>query len=93
MPGSSFSPPPRVDSVLIEISPKLSPLSKKTIDDIQFLFSFRKKNISFLLKYFNKHERKNDKYFDVDKYKDKKLGQLSIEQIFQLYFFLKNDIF
>ncbi len=93
VPGSSFSPPPRVDSVLIEISPKLSPLSKKTIDGIQFLFSFRKKNISFLLKYFNKHERKNEKYFDIDKYKDKKLGQLSIEQIFQLYFFLKNDIF
>ena len=93
VPFSSFSPIPRVSSVLIEISPKLSPLSKKTIDDIQFLFSFRKKNISFLLKYFNKQLQKNDEYFDIDKYKDKKLGQLSVEQIFQLYSFLKNYLF
>ncbi len=92
VPVSSFLPVPNVDSVLIEIFPRHSPLSKKIIKDIQFLFSFRKKNISFLLKYFNKHIQINNKYFDVDKYIDKKLGQLSVEQIFQLYFFLKDDL-
>ena len=84
VPRHSFAPKPKVDSVLIEIVPKTPPLPKKTIDDIQFLFSFRKKNVSFLLKYFNKLEKNCDGYVDFDHIKDKKVGHLSVEQIYQL---------
>jgi 16S rRNA (adenine1518-N6/adenine1519-N6)-dimethyltransferase len=87
LPPSSFTPQPRVDSVLIEISPRCKPLSKKIIDDIQFLLSFRKKNISFLLKYFKK-PIENNGVFDFGKIIDKKLGQLPVEQIYQLSLFL-----
>ncbi len=95
VPFSSFSPQPHVDSVLIEIFPKAPPLSKKIIDDLQFLFSFRKKNISFLIKYFNKSDKNCYGLFDIDidKIKDKKLGQLSIKQIYQLSLFLNNTPF
>ena len=90
VPFSAFDPQPRVDSVLIEVYPKTPPLSKKTINDIQFLFSFRKKNISFLMKYFRKSVQNCYGVLDIDKIKDKKLGQLSVEQIYQLSMFL-ND--
>jgi 16S rRNA (adenine1518-N6/adenine1519-N6)-dimethyltransferase len=91
IPFSSFVPQPQVDSVLIEIFPKTPPLSKKTIDNIQFLFSFRKKNISFVIKYFKKSQNCHVT-FDIDKIKDKKLGQLSGEQIYQLSQFLNGNI-
>jgi 16S rRNA (adenine1518-N6/adenine1519-N6)-dimethyltransferase len=90
VPRSSFSPQPRVDSVLIEISPRRPPLSKKIIDDVQFLLSFRKKNISFLLKYFKKSVENNG-VFDFSRIIDKKLGQLSVDQIYQLSLFLNKD--
>ncbi|MER5175095.1 MAG: rRNA adenine dimethyltransferase family protein [Candidatus Nitrosocosmicus sp.] len=90
VPFSSFSPQPRVNSALIEILPKTPPLSKKTINDIQFLFSFRKKNISFLMKYFKKSVQNHYESFDIGKIKDKKLGQLSVEQIYQLSMFLNS---
>jgi 16S rRNA (adenine1518-N6/adenine1519-N6)-dimethyltransferase len=89
VPPSSFTPQPRVDSVLIEISPRCPPLSKKIIDDIQFLLSFKKKNISFLLKSFKKPKEINGA-FDFSKIIDKKLGQLPVEQIYQLSLFLNN---
>jgi 16S rRNA (adenine1518-N6/adenine1519-N6)-dimethyltransferase len=92
VPFSSFVPRPKVDSVLIEIFPKTPPLSKKTIDDIQFLFSFRKKNISFLIKYFKKSNQNCYESFDIDKIKDKKLAQLSVEQIYRLSMFLNSDM-
>ena len=90
VPRSSFAPQPRVNSVLIEISPRRPPLSKKIIDDVQFLLSFRKKNISFLLKHFKKPVENNG-VFDFNKIIDKKLGQLSVEQIYQLSLFLNKD--
>jgi 16S rRNA (adenine1518-N6/adenine1519-N6)-dimethyltransferase len=90
VPRSSFTPQPRVDSVLIELSPRRHPLPKKIIDDIQFLLSFRKKNISFLIKYFNK-SKQNNGVFDFGKIIDKKLGQLSVDQIYQLSLFLNKD--
>ncbi|MBA3749977.1 MAG: hypothetical protein H0X03_03630 [Nitrosopumilus sp.] len=87
---SAFIPQPKINSVLIEVFPKTPPLSKKFMNDIQFLFSFRKKNISFLIKYFKKSEQDCLGHFDINKIKDKKLGQLSIKQIYQLSMFL-ND--
>jgi 16S rRNA (adenine1518-N6/adenine1519-N6)-dimethyltransferase len=89
VPVSSFVPQPQVDSVLIEIFPKTCPLSKKTIDDMQFLFSFRKKNISFLIKHFKKSQNCYET-FDIGKIKDKRLGQLSYEQIYHLSQVLNN---
>jgi 16S rRNA (adenine1518-N6/adenine1519-N6)-dimethyltransferase len=89
VPVSSFVPQPQVDSVLIEIFPKTCPLSKKTIDDMQFLFSFRKKNISFLIKHFKKSQNSYET-FDIGKIKDKRLGQLSCEQIYHLSQVLNN---
>ncbi|VFJ14578.1 ribosomal RNA small subunit methyltransferase A [Candidatus Nitrosocosmicus franklandus] len=52
---SSFFPKPRVESLLVELLPKNSPLSQQIVNDIQFLYSFRKKTVSFVLNYFNKH--------------------------------------
>ncbi len=93
VPCYLFYPPPQVDSVLIEIIPRCPPISKKTIDDIQFLLSFRKKNVSFVLKSYNKSE--NDKVYDTEleiaTIKDMKLGQLTASQIFQLSFFLNKN--
>jgi 16S rRNA (adenine1518-N6/adenine1519-N6)-dimethyltransferase len=92
IPYYSFAPQPKIDSVLIEILPKTPPLSKKIINDVQFLFSFRKKNISFLLKYFNKLEQSCYGYnLDFNQIKDKKLGQLSVDQIYQLSLLLNSD--
>jgi 16S rRNA (adenine1518-N6/adenine1519-N6)-dimethyltransferase len=88
VPISSFYPQPKVNSVLIEIIPKIFPLSKKTIDNIQFLFSFRKKNVSFLINYFNKSGVYNYKNLDIDKIKNKKIGQLSVDEISELTCFL-----
>jgi 16S rRNA (adenine1518-N6/adenine1519-N6)-dimethyltransferase len=95
VPISSFSPRPQVDSVLIEIFPKTPPLSKKIIDDIQFLFSFRKKNISFMIKYFNKSDMSccDILDLDIDNLRNKKLGQLTIEQIYRLSLFLNSKSF
>ncbi len=90
VPRSSFTPRPRVDSLLIEIAPSRPALPKKIIDDIQFLLSFRKKNISFLIKHFKK-SKQNNGVFDFSEIIDKKLGQLSVEQIYQLSLFLNRD--
>lgn len=90
--SSSFYPKPKVDSVLIEIVPKTFPLTKKTIDNIQFIFSLRKKNISFLINYFNKSDMHNYGALDIDKLKEKKIGQLSVEQLYELVSFLNNPL-
>lgn len=52
---SSFFPKPKVESLLVELLPKNSTLSQQIVNDIQFLYSFRKKTVSFVLNYFNKH--------------------------------------
>jgi 16S rRNA (adenine1518-N6/adenine1519-N6)-dimethyltransferase len=92
VPCSSFSPEPKVDSVLIEVVPKAPPLSKKLIDDVQFLFSFRKKKVSFLLKYLNNLGQNCRGYAaDVDRIKDKKIGLLSVEQVYRLALMLNGN--
>jgi 16S rRNA A1518/A1519 N6-dimethyltransferase RsmA/KsgA/DIM1 with predicted DNA glycosylase/AP lyase activity len=93
VPCYLFHPPPQVDSVLIEIIPKCPPISKKTIDDIRFLLSFRKKNVSFVLKYHGKSVNDSicDNGLEIAKIKDMKLGQLRAGQIFQLSCFLNEN--
>ncbi len=91
VPAYSFVPQPKIDSVLIEIVPKTPPMPKKIINNIQFLFSFRKKNVSFLLKYFDKFEQNCHKGIDFDPIKNKKLGQLPVEQIYQLSLILNSN--
>ncbi|MDQ4073274.1 MAG: rRNA adenine N(6)-methyltransferase family protein [Thermoproteota archaeon] len=93
VPCYLFDPPPQVDSVLIEIIPRCPPMSKKTIDDIQFLLSFRKKNISFVLKYYDKsiNDKLCDNGLEIAKIKDMKLGQLTARQIYQLSCFLNKN--
>lgn len=89
--SSCFSPPPKVDSVLIELYPKTSPLSKKAINDIQFLLSFRKKNISFIINYFKKNHKRDFDEFDHERYGNNKLANLSPDQILYLSAYLNND--
>jgi 16S rRNA (adenine1518-N6/adenine1519-N6)-dimethyltransferase len=91
VPRTSFTPAPRVDSVLIEIIPKAPQLPKNIINNIQFLFSFRKKNISFLLDYFDKSDQIKNCSFKFDYLIDKKIWQLPVKQIFELTMFL-NDV-
>lgn len=91
VPRHSFAPKPKVDSVLIEIVPKNPPLPKKTINDIQFLFSLRKKNVSFLLKYFKKLEKNCGGCVEFYHIKDKRVGHLSVEQIYQLSLMLNKS--
>jgi 16S rRNA (adenine1518-N6/adenine1519-N6)-dimethyltransferase len=90
IPSYSFSPRPHVDSVLIEIVPRVPPLSKSIIHNIQFLFSFRKKNVSFLTNYFNKSEHVNHGSINIEEIKEKKIWQLPVEHIFELSRFLDN---
>jgi len=90
VPRYCFTPKPKIDSVLIEIVPKAQPLSKKIINDIQFLFSFRKKNISFIMKCFDKHEQNCSGFVDFDLIRDRKLGQLPVEEIYKLSLILNN---
>ena len=59
---SSFYPEPKVESLLIELCPKTSPLSPQVMKDIQFLYSFRKKTVSFVLNHFNKQYK--NKFFE-----------------------------
>lgn len=92
IPFSAFDPSPKVNSVLIEIFPKTDPLSKKIINDVQFLLSFRKKNVSFILKYFNKMKHTKDHTVDFGECLNKKLGQLSVHQIFQLNLLLNDEV-
>jgi 16S rRNA (adenine1518-N6/adenine1519-N6)-dimethyltransferase len=93
VPCYLFDPPPLVDSVLIEIIPRCPPISKKTIDNVQFLLSFRKKNVSFALRHYNKslYDESCDGGLEIAKIKDMKLGQLTAGQIFQLSCFLNKS--
>ena len=84
IPRTSFNPIPKVDSQLIELCPKNLPLDKHTIDNIQFLFSFRKKTVSFFLHFLNKHFESN---IDPIKYSDvgtNKIANLSPPNIMNL---------
>ena len=50
---NNFSPPPKVDSVILKISKKTS-IDKKLISLINDLFSYRRKTVKNILKQFNK---------------------------------------
>lgn len=50
---NNFSPPPKVDSVVLKISKKTT-LDKKLISLINDLFSYRRKTVKNILKQFNK---------------------------------------
>ena len=50
---NNFSPPPKVDSVILKISKK-NILDKKLISTINDIFSYRRKTVKNILKQFNK---------------------------------------
>ena len=50
---NNFSPPPKVDSVILKISKKTT-MDKKLISVINDLFSYRRKTVKNILKQFNK---------------------------------------
>ena len=50
---NNFSPPPKVDSVILKISKKIT-IDKKLISLINDLFSYRRKTVKNILKQFNK---------------------------------------
>ena len=60
---NNFSPPPKVDSVILKISKKTT-IDKKLISLINDLFSYRRKTVKNILKQFNKqstiHKRIDD---------------------------------
>jgi 16S rRNA (adenine1518-N6/adenine1519-N6)-dimethyltransferase len=93
VPASSFSPKPKVDSLLVEICPKNSPLDIQIINDIQFLFSFRKKTVSFVLKYYKKHYKDNLDISAISDIASIRIAQLTPVQILRLNNWLKNNLF
>ncbi|CAN5771337.1 16S rRNA (adenine(1518)-N(6)/adenine(1519)-N(6))-dimethyltransferaseRsmA [soil metagenome] len=93
VPRTSFSPSPNVDSVLIELYPKTSPLTNKAIKDIQFLLSFRKKTTSFIVNYFKKNYTYDFDDFDHNGFGKNKLANLSPEDIVRFSTYLKNNTF
>lgn len=84
IPRTSFNPIPEVDSQLIELCPKNLPLDKHTIDNIQFLFSFRKKTVSFFLNYLNKHFESNINLIKYSDIRTNKIANLSPQNIMNL---------
>ena len=50
---NNFSPPPKVDSVILKISKKID-MDKKLISTINDIFSYRRKTVKNILKQFNK---------------------------------------
>ena len=50
---NNFSPPPKVDSVILKISKKIN-MDKKLISIINDIFSYRRKTVKNILKQFNK---------------------------------------
>jgi 16S rRNA (adenine1518-N6/adenine1519-N6)-dimethyltransferase len=93
VPPSSFSPKPKVDSILVELCPKASPLSLQAINDVQFLLSFRKKTVSSVLNYFNKLYKGNLDKSAISDISSVRIAQLSPSQIFRLNDNLKNNLF
>ena len=50
---NNFSPPPKVDSIILTISKKID-MDKKLISVINEIFSYRRKTVKNILKQFNK---------------------------------------
>jgi len=90
IPRTSFSPEPKVDSVLIEIVPRTLPLTNNVIRDIQFLLSFRKKTVSFIFNYFKKNYNSEFDDFDHNGFGKNKLVKLSPEDIIRFSTYLNN---
>jgi len=93
VPPSSFSPRPKVDSLLVELRPIASPLSLQVINSVQFLFSFRKKTVSSVLNYFNRHYKNNLDKSAISDIASIRIAQLSPYQILWLNNNLKNNLF
>ncbi len=68
----NFSPPPKVDSVILRLTPKTQ-ITKNLIDGIEKLFSQRRKTITNIAKSFGKTIQS-----------DKRLEQLSPEEIIKI---------
>ena len=49
----NFSPPPKIDSVILKISKKID-MDQKLISTINNIFSYRRKTVKNILKQFNK---------------------------------------
>lgn len=93
VPPSSFSPKPPVESLLVEICPKNYPLSLQVINDIQFLFSFRKKTVSFVLNHYNRQYKDNLDKSAISDIASIRIAQLTPSQILRLNDVLKNNLF
>ena len=50
---NNFSPPPKIDSVILKISKKID-MDQKLISTINDIFSYRRKTVKNILKQFNK---------------------------------------
>ena len=61
---NNFSPPPKVDSVILKISKKTT-LDKKLISLINDLFSYRRKTVKNILKQFNKQSTIEKRIYDL----------------------------
>jgi 16S rRNA (adenine1518-N6/adenine1519-N6)-dimethyltransferase len=92
VPRTSFSPTPKVDSVLIEICPRTSPFTNKFIRDIQFLLSFKKKTVSFIVHYFQKNYGRDFNGFDHDGFGKNRLVNLCPEDIIRFSTYLNNTL-
>ena len=69
---NNFSPPPKIDSVVLKIKQKTK-LDKKIIQTINKIFSYRRKTVKNILK-----------QFDIDSENDKRIDDLSGDEIIEL---------
>lgn len=69
---NNFSPPPKIDSVVLKIKQKTN-LDKKTIQTINKIFSYRRKTVKNILKQFK-----------IDNDSDKRVDDLSGHEIIQI---------
>ena len=69
---NNFSPPPKIDSVVLKIKQKRN-LDKKTIQTINKIFSYRRKTVKNILKQFG-----------MDSHNDKRVDDLSGDEIVEI---------
>jgi len=69
---TNFNPPPRVDSVVLQLKRKKT-ISKELIQTTNKLFSYKRKNLKNILKQFGKNTES-----------DKRLEELSLEEIINI---------
>jgi len=62
--SKNFSPPPKVDSVILRLTQK-KPLSKKTIQTVNKIFSYRRKKLQNIFKQFGKTTTRQDRLDDI----------------------------